>query len=74
LGYNKCDLFGLRLGIVSPSTVSPQRPYGDPSYESLAHAGEMMTTAAMAQYACDQIDQARADSNNRADFHSIAAL
>jgi len=32
---------------------------GDPAYESLARAGEKMTTAAMANYAYDQIDQAR---------------
>ena len=32
---------------------------GDPAYESLARAGEKMTTAAMATYAYDQIDQAR---------------
>ena len=32
---------------------------GDQTYESLARAGEKMTTAAMATYAYDQIDQAR---------------
>ena len=34
---------------------------GDPAYESLARAGEKMTTAAMATYAYDQIDQARTE-------------
>jgi hypothetical protein len=34
---------------------------GDPAYESLARAGEMMSTAAMATYAYDQIDQARTE-------------
>ena len=34
---------------------------GDPAYESLARAGESMTPAAMATYAYDQIDQARAE-------------
>jgi hypothetical protein len=34
---------------------------GDPAYESLAHAGEKMTTAAMATYTYDQIDQARTE-------------
>jgi predicted ATPase len=34
---------------------------GDPAYESLARAGEKMTTAAMVTYAYDQIDQARAE-------------
>jgi hypothetical protein len=32
---------------------------GDHAYESLARKGETMTTAAMATYAYDQIDQAR---------------
>jgi hypothetical protein len=34
---------------------------GDQTYESLARAGEKMTTAAMATYAYDQIDQARTE-------------
>jgi hypothetical protein len=34
---------------------------GDQSYESLAHKGKTMTTAAMVTYAYDQIDQARAE-------------
>ncbi len=32
---------------------------GDQTYESLARKGETITTAAMATYAYDQIDQAR---------------
>ncbi len=36
---------------------------GDQTYESLAHKGETMTTAAMATYAHDQIDQARTALN-----------
>ena len=36
---------------------------GDQTYESLARKGEMMTTAAMATYAYDQIDQARTELN-----------
>ena len=36
---------------------------GDPAYESLVRAAEAMTTAAMATYAYDQIDQARAELN-----------
>jgi hypothetical protein len=34
---------------------------GDPAYESLARAGETTTTAAIATYAYDQIDQARTE-------------
>jgi hypothetical protein len=36
---------------------------GDPAYESLARKGETMTSAAMAMYAYDQIEQARAELN-----------
>jgi hypothetical protein len=36
---------------------------GDQTYESLARKGETMTTAAMATFAYDQIDQARAELN-----------
>jgi predicted ATPase/class 3 adenylate cyclase len=36
---------------------------GDETYESLARKGVTMTNAAMAQYAFDQIDQARAELN-----------
>ena len=34
---------------------------GDQTYESLARKGKAMTTAAMATYAYDQIDQARTE-------------
>jgi hypothetical protein len=34
---------------------------GDQTYESLAHKGQTMTTAAMVTYAYDQIDQARTE-------------
>jgi predicted ATPase len=40
---------------------------GDPAYESLARTGETMTTAAMATYAYDQIDQARTELEHPAD-------
>jgi hypothetical protein len=36
---------------------------GDQTYESLARKGGTMTTAAIATYALDQIDQARAELN-----------
>lgn len=38
---------------------------GDHSYESIARTGQAMTTAAMATYAYDQIDQARKESIDR---------
>jgi hypothetical protein len=37
---------------------------GDATYESLARAGKNMTPAAMAAYAFEQIDQARAQMND----------
>ena len=40
---------------------------GDQTYESLARKGETMTTAAMATYAYDQIDQARTELNTPAE-------
>jgi predicted ATPase len=40
---------------------------GEATYESLAHTGETMTTAAMVTYAYDHIDQARAELEQRAD-------
>ena len=59
---------------VSPLTVAAIFPFaetiahlrdalGDQRYESLAHKGETMTTAAMATYAYEQIDRARAVLN-----------
>ncbi len=42
------------------TAIAPLREVlGDQTYESLARKGETMTTAAMATYAYDQIDQAR---------------
>ena len=35
--------------------------FGGATYESLARKGETMTTAAMATYVYDEIDQARAE-------------
>ena len=40
---------------------------GDQTYQSLARKGQTMTTAAMATYAYDQIDQARAELEEPAD-------
>ena len=41
---------------------------GDQTYESLARKGETMTTAAIATYAYDQIDQARAELTDQPEF------
>jgi predicted ATPase len=45
------------------TTAHLRTALGDQAYESLARKGETMTTAAMATYAYDQIDQARTELN-----------
>ena len=48
---------------LDPAIAHLRDVLGEQTYESLAHKGETMTTAAMATYAYDQIDQARAELN-----------
>ena len=48
---------------INPAIAHLREVLGDQTYESLASKGEAMTTAAMASYAYDQIDQARAELN-----------
>jgi len=50
---------------INTTTAHLRDVLGDPAYESLARAGEAMTTAAMANFAYDQIDQARAEVSGR---------
>jgi hypothetical protein len=45
------------------ATAHLRTALGDKAYESLARKGEALTTATMATYAYDQIDQARAELN-----------
>ena len=45
---------------VNTATAQLREVLGDQTYESLARKGETMTTAAMAAYAFDHIDQVRA--------------
>jgi hypothetical protein len=46
---------------ISTAITHLREVLGDQAYESLAHKGETMTTAAMVTYAYDQIDQARTE-------------
>jgi predicted ATPase len=46
---------------LSTTTAHLRDVLGDQNYESLAHKGETMSTAEIATYAYDQIDQARAE-------------
>ena len=48
---------------IGPAVVHLREALGDSAYESLAGKGESMTAAAMAAYAYDQIEQARAELN-----------
>ena len=48
---------------ISTAIAHLRQVLGDQTYESLARKGEKMTTALMATYAYDQIDQARAELN-----------
>ena len=48
---------------ISTAITHLREVLGASAYESLARKGETMTTAAMATYAYDQIDQARAALN-----------
>jgi predicted ATPase len=48
---------------ISTAITHLREVLGDQTYQSLAREGETMTTAAMASYAYDQIDQARAGLN-----------
>ena len=59
--------FGPLTATVFPEFVTAiadlREALGDQTYQSLAHKGETMTMSAMATYAYDQIDQARAELN-----------
>ena len=55
--------------IVRRNTLTHLRDVlGDQTYESLAHTGETMTTAVIATYAYDQIDQARTGLTDPPEF------
>jgi tetratricopeptide (TPR) repeat protein len=62
-GFAFSPLTAAALPQFSSAIAHLQDALGDESYESLARKGETMTTAAIANYAYDQIDQARAELN-----------
>ena len=49
---------------LSTTIAHLRETFGDDAYESLARKGKTMSTSAMATYAYDQIDQARAALTN----------
>ena len=62
-GFALSTLTALAVPELSRTIAHLRDVLGDQNYESLAHKGETMTTAEMARYAYDQIDQARAELN-----------
>ena len=63
VGYGFSPLTASWLPELGPTIAHLRGVLGDQTYESLAHKGETMTTAAMVTYAYDQIDQARTELN-----------
>ena len=62
-GFALSPLATLSFPAINTAVAHLRDVLGDQTYESLARKGEMMTTAEMATYAYDQIDQARAELN-----------
>jgi len=60
-GFARSPLSTAAFPEISTAIAHLRDVLGDQTYESLARKGEMMTTAAMATYAYDQIDQARTE-------------
>jgi predicted ATPase len=60
-GFALSPLTAATLPEITTAITHLRDVLGDQTYERLAHKGETMTTAAMATYAYDQIDQARTE-------------
>ncbi|HVQ97790.1 MAG TPA: adenylate/guanylate cyclase domain-containing protein, partial [Mycobacterium sp.] len=60
-GFALSPLTAAALPEISTAVAHLREVLGDQTYESLARAGETMTTAAMVTYAYDQIGQARTE-------------
>jgi hypothetical protein len=60
-GFALSPLTAAAFPEISTAIAHLREVLGDQIYESLARKGEMMTTAEMATYAYDQIDQARTE-------------
>jgi ABC-type multidrug transport system fused ATPase/permease subunit len=59
-GFALSPLAAVAVSEITTAIAHLRDVLGEATYESLARKGETMTTAAMATYAYDQIDQARA--------------
>ncbi len=62
-GFALTRMAAAALPAITTAIAHVRDVLGEATYESLARKGETMTTAAMATYAYDQIDQARAELN-----------
>jgi hypothetical protein len=62
-GFALSPLSAAAAPVITTAIIHLRAVLGDQTYESLARNGETMTTAAMATYAYDQIDQSRAELN-----------
>jgi tetratricopeptide (TPR) repeat protein len=62
-GFALSPLSSAAFPEITPAITHLRDVLGDQTYEQLARKGEAMTTAAMATYAYDQIDQARTELN-----------
>jgi predicted ATPase len=61
LGFAFSPMTAAAFSELDPTITHLRDVLGDQTYESLARMGKTMTTAAMVNYAYDQIDQARED-------------
>ena len=62
-GFAFSSLTAMWVAEINPAIAHLRDVLGDQTYDSLARKGDVMTTAAMAAYAYDQIDQARTELN-----------
>jgi hypothetical protein len=62
-GFALSPIGAARVPAITTAITHLRDVLDEATYESLARKGETMTTAAMATYAFDQIDQARTELN-----------
>ena len=63
-GFAFSPLTAMWVAEINPAIAHLRGVLGDQTYDSLARKGETMTTAAMANYAYDQIGKVRTELNS----------
>ena len=63
-GFAFSSLTAMWVAEINPAIAHLRGVLGDQTYDSLARKGETMTTAAMANYAYDQIGKVRTERNS----------